>query len=71
MGGIFSKPSTPTVAPPPPPPTAEANAEEIKAAKTEERRRRSAAQGRQSTILTGGMGTQDASGASKKTLLGA
>jgi len=67
MGGIFGSPSTPApIAPPAPPKRSDA---EVQTAAREERLRRSKAQGRASTVLTGGQGV-DTAGPAAKTLLG-
>ncbi len=68
MGGLFGGGDKPAPPPPPAPPTR--SDEEVQAAARAERLRRSAAQGRASTIQTGGQGS-DTSGAAAKTLLGA
>jgi len=68
MGGIFSPPAAPTPPPPPPPPAVDDAAVQSKA--RDERLRRAKAQGRGSTILTGGQGVQEG-GTAVKTLLGA
>jgi hypothetical protein len=69
MGGIFGGgPSMPApVAPPPPPAKSDA---EVRSEALLDRQRRAAAKGRQSTILTGGTGVEDAGAAQKKTMLG-
>lgn len=71
MGGMFSKPKTPTaptvqVAAPPPPDRGDAAVQD---AMDSERKRAALAQGRNSTILTATSDTQKGSAA--KTLLGA
>ncbi len=63
-----SAPSPPP--PPPPPPPPQVSDPEVQAAKENERKRRIAAQGRSSTILTGGQGVADERTQGKK-LLGA
>ena len=68
MGGMFSSPTP--IAPPPPPPPPEKSAEEVRAAEQDARRRAAGAQGRQSTILTGSLGTGDTEAGGKKMLLG-
>ncbi len=69
--GKFS-PSTPSVPPPPPlpPPPPDKSDAEIQAKAAEERKRLQLAQGRGSTILTGGEGVADEANIGTKTLLG-
>jgi hypothetical protein len=69
MGGLFGGgPSMPAPLPPAAPP-ARSDAE-IRNEALLDRQRRAAAKGRQSTILTGGTGVEDAGAAQKKTMLG-
>mgnify|MGYP001187418764 CR=1 FL=1 len=64
----FLSPKTPSVPQPTPPPSRGSTADAAEA----ERRRAAAAQGRNSTILTGSLGTSDGAAPDKrKTLLGA
>lgn len=58
------------VAPPPPDPPPARDDPEINAVADDVRRRRLAAKGRQSTILTGGLGDQAEASVGKTTLLG-
>ena len=70
MGGFFSPPKPPAP-PPPPPPMPEKSDAEVRSAELDERKRRAAAKGRQSTILTGGLGqSEEGVAGGKKTLLG-
>lgn len=68
-----SKPKTPK-APPVPPPAPEVteitSEDNVKYAKGKERKKLAAMAGRQSTILTGGLGDTSAANVQKKTLLG-
>jgi hypothetical protein len=74
MTSFFSPPKMKEPAPPPAPPEQDATAKaEMDAAAAAERKRRNAAQGRASTILTGGQGVNDngaQSGNATKILLG-
>ena len=70
MSGLFGGPPALPAPPPPPPPPKRADVE-VQAAARDERLRRTKAQGRASTILTGGQGVAPAEGAAVKTLLGA
>ena len=67
MSGLFRKPSVPTVVTQPPKKT---DAEIAKAA-ADARQRLRGQRGRQSTILTSGMGVMDTATTQGKTLLGA
>ncbi len=75
---FFSSPSTPAVPPlppplpppPPPPVTPTAADPAVAAARTRQRQRANLAGGRQSTILTSGLGLLTPAGTAKKTLLG-
>ncbi len=67
MSGLFSRPNTPPTPPLPPAPPVRTN-EEARQAGSDERRRRLLAGGRQSTILTSGLGVTG--GGSGNDLLG-
>ncbi len=72
MSSVFSKPKPPPpppkpIAPPPAPETADVR---VKAAGEAESKRARLAKGRQSTILTGPLGTTDQATVQRKTLLG-
>jgi hypothetical protein len=73
VGPLASKPKAPPIPPTPPPvePPPQAQDPAVVRAKTKNKQQAALAQGRQSTVLTGGLGlTSGAETGAKKTLLG-